>query len=63
MPYLTAIAMILLISCGPTETDGLDPFIAGSPISAKKRSCKPPGVWLTSSLPVPRRCAYLVAHS
>jgi hypothetical protein len=49
-PYSVAIAMTVFTSSCPSETGSVGLSIVGSPISSKKRSCKPPGVWVTGFL-------------
>jgi hypothetical protein len=53
MPYSAAISMILSTSgCSSKPGSPASPFI-GLPTSLKKRSYKPPGVWVISRRPAP----------
>src|SRR4028118_987926 len=40
-------------SGGPAATGGVVGSVASSPTSSKKRSCRPPGAWVRSSVPLP----------
>src|SRR4028119_831478 len=53
MPSSAAIVAILSVSREPMKTGSVDTSLPSSPISSKKRSCEPPGAWLTSLLPTP----------
>jgi hypothetical protein len=43
MPYFAAMGAILRTSGGFSRSGGRDLSLAGSPVSSKKRSYKPPG--------------------